>query len=81
MRAQEVKAACEVAGFEYEIMDNHDGYLEASLTNRDNLIRIIRRFQPDIIFTQDQTTIIRSSSYIHTIAGRFLPFDGTWCLP
>ncbi|HHV95700.1 MAG TPA: PIG-L family deacetylase [Clostridiaceae bacterium] len=50
VRALEVKAACEVAGFEYEIMDNNDGYLEADITNRDKLIRIIRKFQPDIIF-------------------------------
>ena len=50
VRAKEIKDVCEVAGFEYEIMNNHDGYLEASLDNRDNLIRIIRKFQPDIIF-------------------------------
>lgn len=50
-RASEVKAACAEGGFEYEIMGNHDGYLEASIANRDNLIRIIREFKPDIIFT------------------------------
>lgn len=51
IRACEVKNACAAGNFEYEIMDNHDGYLEASIANRDNLIRIIREFKPDIIFT------------------------------
>jgi len=51
VRSEEVRNACAIAGFEYEIMNNHDGYLEASLCNRDNLIRIIRKFRPDIIFT------------------------------
>lgn len=51
VRASEVAAACAVGGFEHEIMNNHDGYLEASIRNRDQLIRIIRKFKPDIIFT------------------------------
>lgn len=51
IRASEVSNACAVGGFEHEIMNNHDGYLEESIDNRDNLIRIIREFKPDIIFT------------------------------
>jgi LmbE family N-acetylglucosaminyl deacetylase len=50
-RAEEIKKACSVAGFEYEIMNNDDGYLEVNMCNRDKLIRIIRKFRPDIIFT------------------------------
>jgi LmbE family N-acetylglucosaminyl deacetylase len=51
IRAAEASQACGVGGFEHEIMDNHDGYLEANIRNRDNLIRIIRKFRPDLIFT------------------------------
>ncbi len=51
VRAREAAAGCAVGGFEYEILDNHDGYLEADIRNRDKLIRIIRRFRPDLIFT------------------------------
>lgn len=51
IRASEASNACAVGSFESEIMSNHDGYLEASISNRDNLIRIIREFKPDIIFT------------------------------
>ncbi|HOJ11999.1 MAG TPA: PIG-L family deacetylase [Clostridiales bacterium] len=51
VRAEEIRNACAIAGFEYEIMNNDDGYLESSVCNRDNLIRIIRKFQPDIVFT------------------------------
>jgi LmbE family N-acetylglucosaminyl deacetylase len=51
IRASEAANACATGGFEHEIMNNHDGYLEATIQNRDNLIRIIREFRPDIIFT------------------------------
>lgn len=51
IRASEIVNACAVGGFEHEVMGNHDGYLEATISNRDNLIRIIREFKPDIIFT------------------------------
>ncbi len=51
IRAAEASLACGIGGFEHEIMDNHDGYLEASIQNRDSLIRIIRNFRPDLIFT------------------------------
>jgi len=51
IRAEEARNACAVAGIECEIMDNHDGYLEATIENREKMIRIIRKFRPDIIFT------------------------------
>ena len=51
VRAEEARRACAVGGFDHEFMDNRDGYLEASIKNRDALIRIIRAFRPDIIFT------------------------------
>lgn len=49
-RADEFAASCAIGGFEHEILDNHDGYLAPNHENRDRLIRLIRRFQPDLIF-------------------------------
>jgi len=51
VRAAEVSNGCAIGGFDYEIMENHDGYLDAGIKNRDSLIRIIRQFRPDLIFT------------------------------
>ena len=51
IRREEAKAAGEVIGAEYVVMDNHDGELVPSLENRREIIRLIRKFNPDIIFT------------------------------
>ncbi len=51
IRAAEAANGCAIGGFEHEIMENHDGYLDTGIRNRDSLIRLIRRFRPDLIFT------------------------------
>lgn len=50
-RGKEAQAAGKVIGAEYLVLDNHDGELMPTLENRRELIRIIREFQPDIVFT------------------------------
>ncbi|MEM2914048.1 MAG: PIG-L family deacetylase [Candidatus Bathyarchaeia archaeon] len=50
-RYKEAKRAAEVAGIEYEVFDIHDGQLLPTLENRNIIIRVIREFEPDIIFT------------------------------
>jgi LmbE family N-acetylglucosaminyl deacetylase len=50
-RRIEAAGAGKVIGSEYLVMNNHDGELVPSLENRLEIIRLIRRFQPDIIFT------------------------------
>lgn len=49
-RAAEYAASCAIGGFAHEMLDISDGYLEANHRNRDRVIRLIRRFQPDLIF-------------------------------
>lgn len=50
-RRREAMCSGNVIGAEYIVLDNHDGELVPSLENRLEIIRCIRRFNPDIIFT------------------------------
>src|SRR6185437_10422610 len=51
-RYAEAQAVARTLGLTaYQVLDNHDGELEPSLTNRRQVIRIIREFTPDLILT------------------------------
>lgn len=51
-RAAEAEAAAQVAGIDsYEVHATHDGALEATMARREDVIRLIRRHQPDLIIT------------------------------
>ena len=51
-RFQEAQRSARIAGIsEYQILDNHDCRLLPSQDNRDEIIRIIRRFQPDMVIS------------------------------
>lgn len=50
-RATECRAVAEVADIEYEVLEIDDGRLVVDLSNRDRILRLIREFQPDVVFT------------------------------
>lgn len=50
-RLAETQRVADEFGIEYEVLDNPDGRLEATLDNRERIIRLIREFRPDLIFT------------------------------
>ena len=50
-RAEEARAAGEVAGIEYEVLDFHDGQLVPGLEERSELLRLMREFRPDLVLT------------------------------
>ncbi len=50
-RREEAEKAAELLGAELEIWSEPDGELEAGVTQRLELIRAIRRYQPDVIVT------------------------------
>jgi LmbE family N-acetylglucosaminyl deacetylase len=50
-RFSEIQAVSELTGIEYKMTDIPDGSLTADLRYRDLLMREIRAFEPDIIFT------------------------------
>jgi N-acetylglucosamine malate deacetylase 1 len=54
-RRAEAKAAGEVIGAEYVVMDQPDGELQPTLEVRRSLIRLIRGFRPDLVITHRST--------------------------
>lgn len=50
-RKAEAEAAGEVAGIEYQVLDNSDGQLVPGLEQRWEMLRLIRGFRPDLILT------------------------------
>jgi N-acetylglucosamine malate deacetylase 1 len=50
-RELEAKKAGEIIGIEYITLDNHDGELMPTLENRRQVIKIIRDFNPDMVFS------------------------------
>ena len=50
-RYKEAQAVAALTGLEYDVWDNEDCEVVASLENRKKIVRYIREFNPDIIFT------------------------------
>ncbi|MEI6431515.1 MAG: PIG-L deacetylase family protein [bacterium] len=50
-RLKETQAVSAVSGVEYEVLDYPDGRLDTDLATRERFIRLIRDFQPDLLFT------------------------------
>lgn len=51
IRWDEAKKVAALAKIEYDFLDNNDGYLTAGLPERQSMLRAIRSFAPDLIFT------------------------------
>lgn len=76
-RRAEARAAAEVLGIDYEVLDNDDGELEPTLANRKQLIRRIRRFEPDLVLTHRPydyhpdhrytSRLVQDSAYLVTV--------------
>ena len=50
-RYEETRRVAGVLDINYEVMDIDDGAVEPTVANRENLIRILRKYQPDLILT------------------------------
>src|SRR6266542_2062756 len=48
-RRDEARAAAEVIGIEWQVLDTPSGALDASLDRRREVIRLIREFRPDLV--------------------------------
>ena len=76
-RQREAALAAEVAGIDYRILDNPDGRLEPTLENRETLIRLIRKYNPDVVLTHRTndyhpdhrytSQLVRDAAYMVTV--------------
>ncbi|MBI4604591.1 MAG: PIG-L family deacetylase [Planctomycetes bacterium] len=76
-RAAEAAQAAAVIGIEHEVLSNDDGRLEPTLKRRLEVIRLIRRFGPDLILTHRPNdyhpdhrytaTLVQDSAYLVTV--------------
>ena len=76
-RRKEAWAASNVVGVEYQVLNHHDGLLQATLEIRDEVIGIIRLFEPDLIMThrpndyhpdhRNTSILVQDSSYLLTV--------------
>ena len=85
-RRQEAAAAGKVIGAEYVTWDNRDGYLEPTIAVREQVIREIRTFAPDLVLTHRPNdyhpdhravgNVVRDASYMVTVPAvvRDVPF-------
>jgi LmbE family N-acetylglucosaminyl deacetylase len=73
-RRAEAAAAADLFDGEYTILENHDGELQPTLENRKKLIRLIRRYDPDLVLTHRPndyhpdhrytSTLVQDSAYM-----------------
>ena len=75
IRRAEQRAACTLLGVkEVVFLGYNDGQLEPTLQLRQDLVQVIRKYRPEVVFTTDPTRLYRSDSYInhpdHRAAGQ-----------
>jgi LmbE family N-acetylglucosaminyl deacetylase len=76
-RAAEARCSGDVIGAKYLVLDNHDGELMPTLAVRRQIIKVIREFRPDIVFsprTDDYhpdhratAELVRDAAYMVTV--------------
>ena len=76
-RYEEAQAVAGVAGIEYQVLDNHTGELEPSVALRKEVIRIIRDYEPDLVFSHRpndyhpdhrySAALVQDAAYIVTV--------------
>lgn len=70
-REEEQRAAARHVGYEaVDFLHRPDGALDNDLALRQDLVRVIRQFQPDAVLCIDPTTIIHNRGYIQHIDHR-----------
>jgi LmbE family N-acetylglucosaminyl deacetylase len=65
-RREEQQAAADVAGVkECIFLGYHDGLVEATLSLRKELVRLIRKYEPNAVVCMDPTAVFISDTYIN----------------
>jgi len=70
-REAEQRAAAAVVGYEGVVfLHRPDGALENDLALREQLVRIIRQFQPDAVMAMDPTVVIHADGFVQHVDHR-----------
>jgi LmbE family N-acetylglucosaminyl deacetylase len=81
-RKAEVEHGARLVGYDFEILDNHDGELMPTLENRKAITRLIREWKADVVITHRPndyhpdhrytSVLVQDSAYMVTVP-KFLP--------
>jgi LmbE family N-acetylglucosaminyl deacetylase len=81
-RKAEVEHGARLIGYDFEILDNHDGELQPTLENRKEITRLIREWKADVVITHRPndyhpdhrytSVLVQDAAYMVTVP-RFLP--------
>ena len=81
-RKAEVEHGAKLVGYDFEILDNHDGELQPTLENREKIIRMIREWKADVVITHRPndyhpdhrytSVLVQDSAYMVTVP-KFCP--------
>ncbi len=76
-RQKEAQCSGAIIGAEYRVLDNHDGELVPSLDLRRQVIRLIREFKPDLVFSprpndyhpdhRNTAQVVQDAAYMVTV--------------
>ena len=81
-RKAEVAHGAKLIGYDFEILDNHDGELQPTIENRKAITRLIREWKADVVITHRPndyhpdhrytSVLVQDSAYMVTVP-KFLP--------
>ncbi len=76
-RKAEVEHGAKAVGYEFEILDNHDGELQPTIENRRTITRLIREWKADVVITHRSndyhpdhrytSILVQDSAYMVTV--------------
>lgn len=81
-RRVEVEHGAKLVGYDFEILDNHDGQLQPTIENRKAIVRLIREWRADVVITHRPndyhpdhrytSILVQDAAYMVTVP-KFLP--------
>lgn len=81
-RKAEVEHGAKLMGYDFEILDNHDGQLQPTIENRKAVVRLIREWRADVVITHRPndyhpdhrytSILVQDAAYMVTVP-KFLP--------
>jgi LmbE family N-acetylglucosaminyl deacetylase len=81
-RRAEVKHGADLVGYDFVVLDNHDGRLQPTIENRETIVRLIREWHADVVISHRPndyhpdhrytSVLVQDAAYMVTVP-KFLP--------